>query len=573
MKYLEILKENKVLESSFAELSYDVNILSNVTVFKLKEVLEYYLRESSIPAKVNIGDYDTIVQDSFKIKKSSLIVVCWDFLKIIDDLVGDFEHLTEEEYEKIKSNTINDIQLTLDNLKECGLVLFSSLSNGITSKNKYYNAKSFRFINEINIFLLKHNQSNLHIINTDSIFAQLGTEQCFDPRDYIHGKAPYTISYFIELSKRINQFALLTSGKIKKALILDCDNTLWGGVVGEDGIKNIEIGDSSFNGKVYLDIQKKIVNLANQGVLIGLCSKNNEKDAMDVFKDRQEMALQENHLTIKKINWKSKAENISEISKTLNIGLDSFVFVDDSDFEINLIKEQLPQVTAIQVPKDITKYPEVFNEITNQFISLGLTKEDLNKKKMYQEQAARDESKKEHINIEDYLESLQTKINITLNDKDNIPRLSQMTQKTNQFNLTTRRYTEADIEKFIKNEKFYVYSFSSSDRFGDNGVVGMAIAERTGETTVNVDSLLMSCRVIGRNIEYSFLEKIVDNLKTEGIIKITSEYIPTQKNDQVSTFYQTSSFLKTKGEENKFELEIKNFNPPKTDYIEVTIGK
>lgn len=241
------------------------------------------------------------------------------------------------------------------------------------------------------------------------------------------------------------------NGNTKKAIIFDCDNTLWGGVIGEDGIDNIEMSPNSQKGVIFSEIQSLALALSKKGVIIGLCSKNNYLDVENVFLSHPNIVLLKKYITIEKINWLDKVTNLKNIASELNIGLDSIVFVDDSSFEINLVNEQLPEVRTIQVPKKLYLYPRILRNSIDLFFSISEAEEDKKKLKMYKNQKKRLSSKKKYTSIKDYLKSLHIQITIYLNNISLIPRISQMTQKTNQFNLTTKRYSENDIENFFNN--------------------------------------------------------------------------------------------------------------------------
>jgi FkbH-like protein len=286
--------------------------------------------------------------------------------------------------------------------------------------------------------------------------------------------------------------------------------------------------------------------------------------------------LRVEHITINKSNWSDKVTNLKEIAQELNIGLDSLVFVDDSSFEVNLIREQLPEVKVLQVPERLYEYPKMLRENRSLFYNLSFTAEDKKKIKMYKQQVKRVAVKKEFSDIENYLASLELKMTIFENDESIIPRMSQMSQKTNQFNLTTNRYTEGDIKSFIENDDSKIIAFSVSDKFGDSGVTGLCIINFHDETqSVEIDSLLMSCRIIGRNIEYAFIDYIIKIIKEKKINVIKAKYIKTQKNEQVNEFYDKCSFTLTESSNSvkNYNLDISNYEPKQINYIEVINGK
>ncbi len=361
------------------------------------------------------------------------------------------------------------------------------------------------------------------------------------------------------------------NGKLKKAIIFDCDNTLWKGIIGEDGIENIDMSASSKFGIFYYKVQQLAVYLSKKGVLIGLCSKNNEQDVLDVFRNHQNMILKEEHIVIRKINWIDKANNLRAIANELNVGIDSLVFVDDSNFEINLIKEQLPEVLTIQVPTNIADYPNELIKNCYKYFNLVSNNDDAKKTEMYKQQFERENSKDTFSTIDEYLSSLKIELKIIKNDKTYIPRISQLSQKTNQFNLTTKRYTEIQIENFIETD--HVYAMFVNDKFGENGLTGICIVktdEHNSKLAV-IDTFLMSCRIIGRNIEFAFLNHIIQDLLLVGYESVIAEYIPTKKNAQVEDFYENAGLIFVlKREQNKeYSLNITNFELKIIGYIKI----
>ena len=365
------------------------------------------------------------------------------------------------------------------------------------------------------------------------------------------------------------------NGNAKKALIFDCDNTLWKGILGEDGFNNIEMSTVTNKGRIFAEIQSIALELNNQGILIGICSKNNPKDVDEVIEFHPDMLLRKEYIAVNKSNWSDKVTNLQNIAQELNIGLDSLVFIDDSSFEVNMIREKLPAVTALQVPGKLHEYPKMLREKKSLFYNLSSTIEDKTKIKMYKQQTKREASKKDFNDIEDYLSALELKLTIYEDDETIIPRMSQMSKKTNQFNLTTKRYTEADIKNFIDAPDYDVYAFSAIDKFGDNGITGLSIIAVKNKNKIaeaEIDTFLMSCRVIGRNIEYRFIYEILNSIHARGINKVRATYVPSEKNSQVESFYKNVGFYEKKGnkEHNEYVLDLLNYNPKKIDYIKVT---
>lgn len=573
LKYTELLQLNKILQKNTAGHINDVGILSNVTVNLFKEVLEYNCRINGINPFIELGNFDNIVQDSANFKNKNTVIVFYDTLNIVDSVSVFFEDLTDEMYLNLKQKLFSELDVIFNNLKSVSSLIFNTFSSSYFTNNTLTKTKIEKFVDELNQYLFTIKTLNVTLINIDKIYTKIGLKEAIDFRFYNSSKAPYSFTFFKHYSKCILPVFFKTTGKLKKAIIFDCDNTLWKGIIGEDGIEGIDLDATSSYGRYFNTVQQIAVYLNKMGIIVGICSKNNEQDVVDVFRNHKDMILKEEHIVVKKINWTDKVTNLKEIAQELNIGLDSIVFVDDSDFEINFIKNQLPEVLTFHVPKKISEYVNTLLDIVYSNFSLVPTADDLKKTEMYKQQFERENSKNNFLQIEDYLASLQIELKILKNDIEFISRLSQLTQKTNQFNLTTRRYTENDISQFINDPTKFVYAMFVKDKFGDSGLTGVCIAfqDEKNSTHVILDSLLMSCRIIGRNIEYVYVEKIIDDLSKQGYKTVSANYIPSKKNGQVADFYEKAglNYIESKDGNKFYFLDFKELNLRQIDYIKV----
>ncbi|MBK9633930.1 MAG: HAD-IIIC family phosphatase [Bacteroidetes bacterium] len=571
LKYTEILQLNKELAGTIQSKPYKIGILSNVTINSLKDVLEYSCRKNLIEPKIEIGNFDNIVQDSAVLNNKDLILIFYDVLNIVDQVSDFFEDIEEEKYNNLKLKLFTEIDIIFENLKHTSTVLFNTFSSSYYNNNYAITTKIESFVKELNFYIGEKKTNNISLINIDQLFIDIGIKNAIDYRFYHSSKAPYTFSFLRSYVSAIECFLLKNNGKLKKAIIFDCDNTLWKGIIGEDGIENIDMSVSSKIGKFYHVVQQIAVYLSKKGIIVGICSKNNEQDVKDVLNNHPDMILKEDYIVIKKVNWIDKASNLRAIAIELNIGIDSLVFVDDSDFEINLIKEQIPEIRTIQVPTNIADYPNELIKNIYKYFNLFLNSDDAKKTEMYKQQFERENTKSSFYSIDEYLSSLEIELIILKNDESHIPRISQLTQKTNQFNLTTERYTEKQIEQFITTGD--VYAMFVKDKFGDSGLTGICIVKRDNQDPKKaiVDTLLMSCRIIGRNIEFAFLNHIIEDLLGNGYETILAEYIPTKKNEQVEKFYEKAGlYLVSESEKNKkYLLNIANFEPKILNYIKI----
>ena len=298
--------------------------------------------------------------------------------------------------------------------------------------------------------------------------------------------------------------------------------------------------------------------------------KNNYSDVIDFFnKDKIKDSLKLEYFVSKKINWKNKHENLIEISQELNLNLDSFVFIDDSDFEINLINLKLPQVLTIKVPDNLELYPQILLDIIPYFTNIAKTPEDKKRNKYYKQQIARNASKNEFQNIKDYLKSLKIAVTKYLDNKKLVDRVAQLSQRTNQFSLTSKRYTKNEIYRFIISKKAIVFAISVNDKFGDFGVTGIAICKINGNNTAIIDTFALSCRILGRDIEKFFINIILIELKKKKIKTVFADYLKTKKNIQVVNFYDECGFKLNEQNKNekKYSIELKSFRINKINYI------
>ena len=412
-----------------------------------------------------------------------------------------------------------------------------------------YSIRSVIQCNEVDMAIAKYNRkiqqlsseyTNIRIINIAEFLCRYPQNELVDWKYYYisqMGLNPrLSVDFKIWFKQQLDAIAL----KRKKCLVLDLDNTLWGGVLGEDGMCGIQLG-GDYPGKAFLIFQEQIKELEKQGIILAICSKNNQSDIYDLWERHTDCVLKKDDFACTKINWQNKADNIREIASELNIGLDSIVFLDDNPAERVLVQQELPEVSVPDYPNNPYELPLFFKQLVEQYFAVyQLTKEDKNKTAQYRANALRNHARIQFVNMDEYIKSLQIELKIEEINDITTPRAAQMTQKTNQFNLTTHRYTETDILTLIsKGAK--IYTLSVKDKFGDNGISGLAIAKLKGKEA-EIDTFLLSCRVLGKKLEQEFLKLLLELLKKQGITRIYATYIPTSKNKQVETFYNENGF-------------------------------
>ena len=365
--------------------------------------------------------------------------------------------------------------------------------------------------------------------------------------------------------------------KRKKCLVLDLDNTLWGGVLGEDGVEGIKIG-GDYPGKAFLYWQEALLELSKNGVILTVCSKNNEQDVLNAWEKNPFILLKKDQFAAYRINWTDKATNIKELSAELNIGLDSFVFVDDNPTERELIRQMLPMVEVPEFPTQPYELMSFFKQLVEDYFKVySVTDEDRQKTLQYKQNAARAQAQNAFLDFESFLQSLDIQITIESANEFNVQRIAQMTQKTNQFNLTTRRYADVDIRSFVESG-WKIWCINVSDKFGDSGITGAIIVkpcvDPAGFKSGYIDSFLLSCRILGKEIEIAFVKKILSLLVEENFESLTAEYLPTAKNAQVKNFWEKIGFTCVQEDESgckNYSIILKDADLDIKDFYHITI--
>lgn len=390
---------------------------------------------------------------------------------------------------------------------------------------------------------LRESLPGTHFADLDEVAAQVGRAAMFDPRLWYGARYPFSVAASQTVTARLMRYAVVLKQPPAKCIVLDADNTLWGGIIGEDGPQGIELGPD-YPGSVYVAFQRRLLEFRQRGFLLALCSKNNSADVLEVLKDHPHQLLREEDFAAMVINWLPKPGNLRTLAQDLNVGTDSFVFIDDSPHECLAVRRELPEVTVVQTPSDITLLPVCLDEVARLEI-LSLTEEDRRRTKLYAQQRKRAELSGSSANLDEYLASLKMVMAISIDEPEHVRRIAQLTQKTNQFNLTTRRYSEADIGKFMSDPDWIVADFRLADVFGDSGLVGVALVSGVAGSEAKFDTFLMSCRVIGRRVETAFLAWLLDELRRRGLAPVRGEYVPSGKNEVVSDFWARHGFSST----------------------------
>ncbi len=402
----------------------------------------------------------------------------------------------------------------------------------------------------------KLEEYSIPLLELSEIAAEMGREHFYNKRVWYMGSMPFSQAGEKALAAEIDRVWNALRGRRRKCLALDLDNTLWGGVIGEAGVGGIELGAVG-SGARYYDMQRRILDLKNQGVLLAVLSKNNREDALEGINGHPAMLLRERDFVAIRANWDPKPASLESIARELNIGIDSFVFIDDNPLERETMQIALPQVAVPAFPTDTSQLERFMIDVAREhFLLLQTTAEDLEKTEQYRAETQRQERRSTFASVEEYLRSLDMRLTIEPLDAQNLPRAAQLTQKTNQFNLTTRRYSEADMQAILADGSRRVYLGELADRFGDYGKIILCMARVEGERA-EIESFLMSCRVMGRGVEEAFLRNVEDTLARAGVNTLASSYIPTSKNGMVADFWPRMGYAPSEGDgENGVRYEI-----------------
>jgi FkbH-like protein len=400
----------------------------------------------------------------------------------------------------------------------------------------------------------------LFLVDLHGLAARVGMNQWFSPEYWYSYKMPFTPDAAVLVANSVSALIAALYGRSKKCLVLDLDNTLWGGVIGDDGVDNLKLGRETAQGEAYFAFQAYCKQLQERGVLLAVCSKNDAETARSGFRHPDSVLSLEDFASFQ-ANWNPKPENIEAIARELNIGLDSLVFADDNPAERAMVSVQLPMVMVPELGEDVSRFAEILDG-TGYFEAAWISAEDRQRSRSYAGNAERAGVEAAFKNYGDYLAYLQMETEIAPFCNTYLDRIAQLTNKTNQFNLTTRRYTRAELESLAARPDTIALYGRLRDRFGDNGLVSVALGRVDG-ATVHIDLWLMSCRVLKRRMELAMLDRIVEHAKAKGAARLAGYYIRSPKNNLVEGHYQSLGFECVSGGEARSEwsLEIGRYEP------------
>ncbi len=407
-------------------------------------------------------------------------------------------------------------------------------------------------------------ESGSYLFDVAALAERIGTDEWFDPVHWVSYKLPFSADCFPVYAEMLGRILGAIRGKARKCLVLDLDNTIWGGAIGDDGLEGIRLGQGSAMGESFLSVQQCALALRERGIVLAVCSKNNDDVARRPFREHSEMLLREEHIAVFQANWLGKPENLEAIARALNIGLDALVILDDNPAERAAIRATHPMVAVPELPADPSWYAWYLTA-AGYFEAVTHSAEDLARAESYASDARRAEVMASTRDVGDYLSSLEMTIRFAPFDAKGRQRIAQLINKTNQFNLTTRRYTETEVARIEGDKSVYTLQVRLEDKFGDLGMIGVVICRpgaNGGGATWDIDTWLMSCRVLGRKVEEAMLAEVVRAAQLAGVQTLHAAYIPTAKNGMVSDLYGKLGFTMTAEEKNgtrRFELHVAQY--------------
>ena len=561
--FVQLKKNAKKDMNNFTKLK--IAILGNCSTQHLSTAVKGYGYEEKFNFEIFDADYNQIDGEIFD-NNSTLYQFKPNYILIymcVEKLYEDFVNTEISSRDKFAENIINKINnywQMINSQLNTNILQFNFIEMDDKVFGNYSNKLPNSFIYQIrklNYLLMELSSTvkNAFIIDINNLQSIYGRNEFHDCKLYYIAKMPISTNLLPEVAKQTVDIIKSLAGKIKKCVILDLDNTLWGGVIGDDGLKSIQIGELGL-GHAFSDFQVWLKELKNRGIILTICSKNNEDIAKEPFEKHPEMVLRLDDISMFVANWEDKASNIKHIQETINIGMDSIVFIDDNPFERNLVRSLIPDITVPELPEDPAEYLTYLKSL-NLFETASYSENDKDRTKQYQAEVGRETMKNSFIDFNDYLKSLEMVATVHKFNEFEIPRLSQLTQRSNQFNLRTIRYTEAEIEAISNDNNYITLSFSLKDKFGDYGLISLVIMKKIDNNNLFIDSWLMSCRVLKRGMEEFIINKIIENAKENGFSRVIGEYIKTPKNSMVEQIYSKLGFNDLG--DGKFEAIISNF--------------
>src|ERR1035437_3774902 len=560
------LKTN--LKKDFSNLKkVKVALLGDSATQLLVKALKGYSYEVGYNFDIFEADYDQIEMQTYDLEselyefKAEYVIIYHSTEKLLKKFYQ-LGNTDKTLFANRQIEEVSNLYRTITNKSKCKVIYFNFVETDDSVFGNYANktASSYLYqVRKINYELMNLSQKhkNLFINDVASLHNTLGAAFCTDPKIYITTDLIFSLDFLPVVAKNIADIILSIAGTMKKCVILDLENSLWGGIIGDDGIENIQIGELGI-GKAFTALQMWLKQLKQRGIILAVCSKNTESIARLPFEKHPDMVLKLSDIAVFVANWDNKVQNINYIQSILNIGFDSMVFLDDNPFERNMVKTHIPDITVPDLPEDPAEYLYYLRSC-NLFETASFTPEDEQRTRQYHEEAQRIIVQKQCINEDEFLLSLNMHSVVKSFDKFSIPRVSQLTQRSNQFNLRTIRYTEEEISAISNSDDYITIDFTLEDKYGDYGLISAIILKKQSDSLF-IDTWIMSCRVLKRGMEKFVLNKITEHARKIGVKEIKGEYLPTPKNGMVKEHYLDLGFTRCDGENNLWLLNVESYS-------------
>jgi FkbH-like protein len=519
--------------------------------------------ELAVNFEIFEADYSQIERQIFDPKseiyafKPEYVILFYSSQKLLNSFYQ-YPQSERARFAEKKAEHISDLYTTINQTMPCRVILCNFVEINDSVFGNYASKINYSFtcqVKKLNceLMLLSQKCKNLFINDISSLYQKYGENSCHDSKLYVTADIVFSLDFIPIIVKNIGDIIQALQGHARKCIICDLDNTLWGGVIGDDGIENIQIGDLGI-GKAFTELQHWIKELERRGIIVAICSKNTESIAKEPFEKHPDMVLRLDDISVFVANWENKAENIRFIQSVLNIGFDSMVFIDDNPFERGTVKAQFPEIFVPELPEDPAEYLHYLRDL-NLFEVASSSVTDADRTLQYQAEAQRSIIKKQYVNEDAFLLNANMISEIKAFDTFSMPRIAQLTQRSNQFNLRTVRYTEEEIQNISYSPEYLTRSFTLEDTYGDYGIVSAIILKKHGNDLF-IDTWIMSCRVLNRGMENFVLNHLVNIARDIRINEIVGEYIPSLKNNMVEDHYSNLGFKKNG---NYWHLDIVNF--------------
>jgi FkbH-like protein len=551
-----------------------VAVVGGSTLYPLSEFVEHMLEVTVGPVELMTGEYNNYrseILDSdsylYKFRPDCVVIIPEEKTCRYLGRLTDTADTIEEQADEVSSELLQ-LCATVKETSGAEVILCNFMPPphfDLGTPRLKSLASDWNFTRLVNLSLSKKAAAYVHICDVEFLAYRQGALSAKDERAWFESKQLYSPFLQVSVAKEISHLIGSIRKTPKKVLVLDLDNTLWGGVIGDDGLQGIEIGDTSPRGEAFKAFQAYIRSLPERGILLGVCSKNDFDNAIEPFRSHPEMVLREDNFVSFKANWEPKAKNIVEMADELNLGLDSFIFVDDNPAEIEIVKQFAPEVTTILLGDDPSQYVRQLKE-SRLFERSALTSEDAARTRQYKEEADRKRLQSSCIDMSSYLESLEMRARISSFNAVDAPRIAQLINKSNQFNLTTRRRSESELQDVMADPTYCGFTVRLADRFGDHGLISIVILRVSGSGYLEIDTWLMSCRVLKRQVEDLVMNEIARAASGLGCKAVKGVYLPTAKNGMVRNLLPGFGFrlIDENQSRSDYQLDLADYQPRET---------